>query len=111
MHGDVIPLNLIFSNGDCKLIDWELARFDFPEWDLASVKKAFRFSGNSREAFFAAYGNHYDENVLWFVSLLHYCNVVLWRICDFYVRKHIQTNKEKFLSNLNNEMNWIRENI
>jgi aminoglycoside phosphotransferase (APT) family kinase protein len=108
VHTDVIPLNVIFKDSQAVLVDWELARFDFPEWDLASVEKAFRFGPDARVQFDRAYGLPIDAERLKLVSLLHYANVVLWRLCSFYARQENREHADFFLSELRDEMEWIR---
>lgn len=110
IHGDLIPLNALFSDDKCCLIDWELSRLDHPEWDLASVAKAFRFADKARDAFWEAYGNACNPDILRFVSLLQYCNVALWRTCSYYVRGENRLIASKFLAELDDEMLWLDAN-
>lgn len=109
VHTDIIPLNVIFQEDRCRVIDWELARIDFPEWDLCSTLKAFAFSEASRASFFAAYGRSPDPDRLRFVSLLQYANVALWRMCSFFRRGENQSIRDKFLRELADEIQWIRD--
>ena len=111
IHGDLIPLNVLFTDDKGCLIDWELARLDHSEWDLASVAKAFRFADDAQDAFWEAYGSVRNPDILGFVSLLQYCNVALWRACSYYVRgenRHIAT---KFLAELDDELLWLHANM
>lgn len=111
IHSDLIPLNVIFSDGICKLIDWELGRMDYPEWDLCSVDKAFRFTIESRKQFYEAYQKEIDLDRYKLISLMHHSNVALWRMCSFYGRGENQQIKEKFLGELDQEIQWIQQNI
>lgn len=111
IHSDLIPLNVIQGIQECKIIDWELGRIDFPEWDLCSVEKAFRFTKESKAAFYRAYQKEWDPSRFKLISLMHYSNVALWRMCSFYGRGENQKIKEKFLAELDQEIQWIRENI
>lgn len=111
VHGDLIPLNVVFGSGGCRLIDWELARVDLPEWDIASVLKAFVFPDNSLDGFWSAYGAPCDPEVLRFVSLLQYANVALWRCCSYHVRGENSEIAPKFLAELHDEIAWVRTHL
>ncbi|HNY29509.1 MAG TPA: aminoglycoside phosphotransferase family protein [Fibrobacteria bacterium] len=111
VHTDIIPLNVIFQADRCRIIDWELARIDAPEWDLCSALKSFVFAPRARDALLDAYGTAPDPDRLRFVSLLHYANVALWRLCSFYRRGENQSIRAKFLRELDAEMDWIRNTL
>ncbi|MBK9577648.1 MAG: aminoglycoside phosphotransferase family protein [Fibrobacteres bacterium] len=107
VHTDIIPLNAIFQEDRCRIIDWELARLDFPEWDLCSAFKSFSMAPSAKEALLQSYGRSLDQDRLRFVSLLHYSNVALWRLCSFYLRGENQAIQAKFLRELEEEIEWI----
>jgi len=111
IHSDLIPLNIIFNNIGCRIIDWELTRIDFPEWDICSILKAFKFTDDSITQFLNSYKIRIDQQILDFVSLMHYSNVVLWRMCSFYCRGENQSIKDIFLDELECELNWIKSRI
>lgn len=114
VHTDLIPLNILFTSKQCVIIDLELIRQDFLEWDICSVLKAFRFTPESLAAFHATYNRPIDNTILQFVSILQYCNVALWRMCAFYARNEIQgdaKSREFFLSELAQELDWVEQNI
>lgn len=75
---------------------------------MISIDKAFRFEEGARERFENAYGRSLDSKKLRFFSLLHYANVALWRVCSFYVRGENRDIAEKFLTELDQEIAWIR---
>jgi thiamine kinase-like enzyme len=109
VHTDFIPLNVIFQEDRCRMIDWELARIDFPEWDLCSAFKSFSMTPSTKEALLQSYGRSLDPDRMRFVSLLHYSNVALWRLCSFYLRSENQSIKAKFLRELEEEIEWIKD--
>jgi aminoglycoside phosphotransferase (APT) family kinase protein len=111
VHSDLIPLNMIFDNKRCNIIDWELARIDYPEWDICSIKKAFIFSENSYNSFETVYNRKISEKRLKLFSLMHYCNVALWRICSFYCKGENHEIKKKFLREIEEEIEWIGKHI
>lgn len=111
VHGDLIPLNVLSTPDGCRLIDWELARIDSPEWDIASVLKAFEFPDGSIDSFWRSYDLPCDPDILRFVSLLQYCNVALWRCCSYYVRHENHDIAPKFLSELEQEIEWVRTHL
>ncbi|MCB9495429.1 MAG: aminoglycoside phosphotransferase family protein [Fibrobacteria bacterium] len=111
VHTDLIPLNVVFTAEDCRIVDWELGRIDHPEWDLASLDKAFVFEPGARAAFDAAYGRLPDPDRLRLVGLLHYSNVALWRMCSYWVRGENRENADRFLAELDEEIEWIRRNL
>lgn len=109
VHSDIIPLNVVFRSQEVRFIDWELARLDYAEWDICSVRKAFHFVENSYAHFLSAYGLPIHEWRLHLVSLLHYANIVLWRLCSFYVRGEQQDRVEHFMKDLDDELLWLRQ--
>jgi len=111
VHADIIPLNVIYENGKCRLIDWELARLDFPEWDICSVFKVFDFQGHSKDAFAEAYQKKIDEDRYLLISLLHYSNVALWRLHSFYCNGENADIKDKFLMELDAEIEWVKNSL
>lgn len=111
VHTDIIPLNVIFQEDRCRIIDWELARLDFPEWDLCSAFKSFLLSASANEALLQSYEGALDPDRLRFVSLLHYSNVALWRLCSFYLRGENQSIKAKFLRELEEEIEWVKVSL
>lgn len=111
VHTDIIPLNVIFQEDRCRIIDWELARIDLPEWDLCSAFKSFSLSAPAEEALLRSYGRALDPDRMRFVSLLHYSNVALWRFCSFYLLGENQSIKTKFLRELDEEIEWIRVSL
>jgi len=108
VHADIIPLNVIYESRRCRIIDWELARLDFPEWDICSVFKTFDFPGNSKTAFTEAYQKKIDEDRYLLISLLHYSNVALWRLHSFYCNGENADIKDKFLMELDAEIEWVK---
>lgn len=111
VHTDITPLNVIYGEYECKMIDWELARIDFPEWDICSIFKSFEFTETSRSAFLEAYQGKYDEKRYLLISLLHYSNVALWRLCSFYCKGENRRIRRKFLGELNDEIEWIESTV
>jgi aminoglycoside phosphotransferase (APT) family kinase protein len=108
VHGDLIPLNLLFSlDGDCRLLDWELARIDHPAWDVASILKAFHFNTGALEAFFHGYGTRIEPATLSFFTGLESLRVALWRMEAFYVRGEFQDVAEQFLCELDEEIQQV----
>ncbi|GEM_PF-1741152 len=108
VHSDLIPLNVVFRAQEVRFIDWELARLDFAEWDICSVRKAFHFVEDSYAQFLQGYGLPINTMRLQLVSLLHYANIVLWRLCSFYVRGEQQEKVEQFMKDLDDELLWLR---
>ena len=81
VHGDLIPLNIIADRfGFLKIIDWEGARYDAPEADLATLVKAFGLNDAQTEELFAAYGLPVDRTVFLFRLAVHYLQVIAWRL-------------------------------
>jgi len=111
IHTDLIPLNILFTDNSCKIIDWELARIDFSEWDICSVLKAFTFTDDSMNHFRDSYRREINQKRLDMVSLLHYCNVALWRMCSFYCKGENRIIKEQFLNELHTELDWIKTHL
>jgi len=81
VHGDLIPLNILFTaRNKVSIIDWEGARIDSPEADLATCIKAFRLNEEQQQQFLQAYGHPLDPVQLKVRSLVHYLQVVAWRL-------------------------------
>lgn len=81
IHGDLIPLNiLVDSNKEIRIIDWESVRYDDPESDLATLIKAFHIHKDQLPPLLEGYHNDINMEILWFRLLLHYMQVVCWRI-------------------------------
>ena len=85
VHGDLIPNNMIMndiSNDKVALaiIDWEGARLDEPEADLCTLFKAYRLRGRSLQQFVDGYGHPINPQRLWFRTMLHYLQVIAWRL-------------------------------
>ena len=81
VHGDLTPRNIIaHPSGSLRIIDWEGARYDVPEADLATFVKAYHLEGERRDRFFAAYGLPVDRNIFNFRLAVHYVQVIAWRL-------------------------------
>ena len=84
VHGDLIPNNMIVNEtGKLFIIDWEGARLDDAEADLATFIKAFRLRGEPLQEFLHAYAcgnNPIEPQRLWMRTLLHYLQVIAWRL-------------------------------
>ena len=81
VHGDLVPRNIIMEpDGAARIIDWEGARYDVPEADLATFLKAYRITGARREHFFSAYGLPVDRNRFALRLAVHYLQVIAWRL-------------------------------
>ena len=112
VHTDVIPLNVIAtSDRGMVLIDWEWVRIDVPEWDLASALKAFPMEPDALAAFWEAYGMGNHPEILEFVSILNYLHIVAWRTCAFYADGEYRDVADKFLADLEVEMDWLRSHL
>lgn len=111
VHTDLIPLNILFQDSDrCSFLDWEWARVDAPEWDLASLLKAFRFEPSALTAFWEGYALPFDPGRLRAVSAMHCCNVVLWRLRCLHVR-HEHQDSPLFRNELEEELDWLDQNL
>lgn len=111
VHTDLIPLNILFQNSDrCSFLDWEWARMDVPEWDLASLLKAFRFEPSALAAFWEGYALPFDPGRLRAVSAMHCCNVALWRLRCLHVR-HEHQDSPLFRKELEEELGWLDRNL
>lgn len=111
IHSDLIPLNVIFESHGCRIIDWELARFDYPEWDICSVFKSFQFGDLAKKSFFESYQLKIDEDRYMLCALMHYTNVALWRLNSFYCKGENQAIKDKFLMEIDEEIAWVKDAI
>jgi len=112
VHGDLIPLNILFGlDGDCTLLDWELARIDHPAWDVASILKAFRFDAGAIETFFHGYGTRFEPATLSFFTGLENLRVALWRMEAFHVRGEFQDVAERFLCELDEEIGQAQTHL
>lgn len=113
VHTDLIPPNVLFrrSQQDCVFIDWEWARIDVPEWDLASIYKTFQMDDQAKEVFRKSYGLDYSASILDFITTMHYLNVALWRCTAFYVRRQYYDTPEHFIRDLQLEIEWIKEKL
>ncbi len=81
VHGDLVPRNIISEPGGAlRIIDWEGARYDIPEADLATIVKAYHIEGERRERLFAAYGLPVDHALFNFRLAVHYVQVLAWRL-------------------------------
>lgn len=111
VHTDLTPLNILHDGKGCRIVDWELGRIDHPEWDLASVRKAVRFSDGAWEEFLRAWGFPVDASRLRLCALLHWSNVALWRMYSFHVRGENRGVAVRFLGELRDEIDWIGRNL
>lgn len=81
VHGDLIPLNLLFTdNNSVVILDWEGARYDEPESDIATLFKGWKLDVGQQEIFFSAYKLPINKNTLNFRMVLHYLQVIAWRL-------------------------------
>lgn len=81
IHGDLIPLNILFDKDNAAtIIDWEGVRIDDAEADLATFIKAFRLTEDNKITFLSRYERQIDQTVLNFRLLLHYIQVIGWRL-------------------------------
>lgn len=81
VHGDLVPRNIISEPGGAlRIIDWEGARYDIPEADLATIVKAYHLEGEHRELLFAAYGLPVDRTLFNFRLAVHHVQVLAWRL-------------------------------
>lgn len=81
VHGDLIPLNIRFTdNKSVIIIDWEGARYDEPESDIATLFKGWKLDTGQQEKFLAAYNLPVGKNILNFRMVLHYLQVIAWRL-------------------------------
>jgi Ser/Thr protein kinase RdoA (MazF antagonist) len=81
VHGDLIPENIIVDKcGFLRIIDWEGVRYDAPEADFATLIKAFKLDSEQFALVLEGYGVPIDENVLRFRLLVHYLQVIAWRL-------------------------------
>jgi fructosamine-3-kinase len=80
IHGDLIPRNIVFTDEDqAVVIDWEGARYDVPEADLATAIKGFGLDDLQTAALLDAYGLPVNRERLSYRLLLHYLQVIAWR--------------------------------
>jgi thiamine kinase-like enzyme len=63
-HNDLLPANLIWSNGRFWLIDWEYAGMGHPLFDLASVSASAGFTDDQELALLEAYRGVIDSREL-----------------------------------------------
>jgi hypothetical protein len=110
VHGDLIPNNLIVDKHESKIkvIDWEGARLDNAEADLATFIKAFNLSGNRLIEFLEGYEMSINMNILWFRILLHYLQVVAWRL-SLQIPNTTNMLKEKALIETESELARIEK--
>lgn len=81
VHGDLIPLNIMFTdNNSVIIIDWEGARYDEPESDIATLFKGWKLDAAQQESFLAAYNLPVSKKTLNFRMVLHYVQVIAWRL-------------------------------
>lgn len=81
VHGDLIPDNmLVLADGSIRILDWEGARLDEPEADLATAIKGFGLVGAARAALLRGYGLPLRGPVLEFRLALHALQVAGWRL-------------------------------
>lgn len=110
VHGDLIPLNLIIGkDGSFKIIDWECIRYDDAESDLATLIKAFRLTDDQIVTLLQGYNRAIDKQILEFRLLLHYLQVIAWRIA-VQIPSSIAAEKEKAVTETYEELS-VAENL
>jgi len=81
VHGDLIPDNmLVLADRSIRILDWEGARLDEPEADLATAIKGLGLAGTARAALLRGYGMPLRGPVLEFRLALHALQVAGWRL-------------------------------
>lgn len=111
VHGDLIPRNILFtSQNRVSIIDWEGARMDTPEADLATCIKAFGLHGEEQNLLIQAYGHPIDPAILDIRLLLHYLQVVAWRLAIELPLNEDLATIERVENEITGELQYI-ENI
>lgn len=111
VHGDLVPRNIIMaSDGAVRIIDWEGARYDIPEADLATFVKAYRLTGAKRENLFSAYGLPVDRNRFAFKLAVHYLQVMAWRL-TMQLSREFGERHEEVLGELSEELHTTEDLI
>ncbi len=60
-HNDLSPMNVFFDE-KLKFIDWEYAGLNLPIYEIASIKKSFKFSSDQLNIFLKAYGQDFNPS-------------------------------------------------
>lgn len=88
VQGDPTEGNVFFwpptdvSEGKVVLIDWEFARWDLPEFDLAFFMDTYDLEESEQARFLRAYGYSFDPSSILRLSivwLIHIFRIVAWR--------------------------------
>jgi len=112
VHGDLIPENIFFTaDGTVRFIDWEGARYDSPETDLATCIKGFNFTESETDRLLNSYGRPVNRQMLSLRMVLHYLQVAAWRLA---VQLNIETDNvlfDKAAGELEQELDFIKAAI
>ena len=84
IHGDLCPQNLVETDNEIKLIDWESVKYSDPAKDIANILIDFELNKQQLDLFLKEYSKlRFDETILnrakTFAILLRYV-YVLWEI-------------------------------
>jgi thiamine kinase-like enzyme len=110
IHSDPNPDNILFGENTC-LVDWEHARFDIPEWDIAMFLNKYEFMYEVEqqvlESFVAAYepGVHHLD----LVRLFAYLSIMNWLIERLETVESIPS--EVFASSTEEVLNMLRDDL
>jgi len=86
LHRDCSRDNIILSNNNVRLIDWEFSGYGVPEWDLIYFLQSYKFEKHHEKLFLDVYGYPNTQNSrqrLKMISLLNICGGIgysLWRL-------------------------------
>lgn len=79
VHTDLIPWNTFLEEtGKARVIDWENARMDCAEWDVASFLRGFGADEKIRKLFFENYNYAISPGRLKLCEALHYLQAAVW---------------------------------
>ena len=110
IHSDPNPDNILFGENTC-LVDWEHARFDIPEWDIAMFLNKYEFMYEIDqpvlESFLAAYEP--DVHHLDLVRLFAYLSIMNWLIERLDAVESIPS--EVFASSTEEVLNMLRDDL
>jgi aminoglycoside phosphotransferase (APT) family kinase protein len=83
IHGDPTRRNIFYQNGKVKLIDWEMARYQIREWDLAFFVWSYNLDEEQKRFFLKESGyplNEISNKQFNLIYLLHCFGIQSWMI-------------------------------
>jgi len=114
IHGDPTRSNIFYSDNSVKLVDWEMARYQVREWDLAFFVWSYELVKKKKLAFLK-YANYPLLNFTWkqfeTIYLLHCFGMLAWKIERLRLIKDGKIDRDQTSSTIDEVMDGISDDI